>query len=92
MPPKSKKSEISQVDCPSTVASQYPGKFSKDNPNGSVLNKHEFIESAVRDWVKHFDESDKYENTTMAHKVMYLEHHLCKFKTRRFGTKQTVKC
>ena len=44
--------------------------------------------SAVWDWVKHFDESDKYENTTMANKVSYLEQHLCKFKTKRFGTKQ----
>ena len=65
MPPKKKRhSGINKEDCPSEIAPRYPGVYQKNNPNGSVLSKEEFTECAVQEWVKHFNGSDKYENTS----------------------------
>ena len=65
---KHKELEISQEDCPTEVASKYPGIFRRNNPNGSLLSKDEFIECSVKAWVLHFGGSEKYENTSLSKK------------------------
>ena len=79
--------EISQQDCPAVPAPQYPGIYSKDNPNGSLLTKQDFILSAVKAWVDHFKESEKYESTRLSMKVLYLMRHLKHHKTKRLTQK-----
>ena len=67
---------IRREDCPVDRAPFYPGKKSRNNPNGSTLTKFEFVSKTIEDWVKHFDDSDKYHNTGFAEKVGYLKVHL----------------
>ena len=89
MPKKNQKLiEISQTDCPQDKAPKYPGWFNRNNPSGSVLSKPEFIKCIVESWVKHFGESEKYENTNLAHKTMYLKDYLSEYVTQRFKSKQ----
>ena len=73
---KHKQVEISHDDCPTQIASKYPGIFGRNNPNGSLLSKEDFIECSVKAWVMHFGESEKYENTSLGKKVVYLTQHL----------------
>ena len=90
MPPKKRKEnhlEITQADCPAQIVPKYPGVYHRNNPDGSSLSKHEFIEHAVRQWVEHFNGSEKYENTSLANKARYLVPHLIHHKTQRFSIK-----
>lgn len=82
--PKRKKNydEISQVDCPDWVASSFPGKFHKDNLNGTLMSRQEWKEDQVRRWCEHFSDNPKYENTSLANKVMYLVRHLKMLKVK----------
>ena len=73
------KSEIAREDCPENPAIAYPGKYGRNNRGGSVLTREEFKEEAVRNWVDHFDESEKYQNTPLGHKAIYLARHLKRF-------------
>lgn len=72
--------EITSADCPPSSAPAYPGKYGKNNKSGSLLTREQFLEDVVRRWVEHFQESDKYENTSLAHKARYLIRHLKAFK------------
>ena len=67
---------IRREDCPTKMAAAYPGKQSKNNPGGSVLTKDEFIGEAIENWVRHFNNSDKYHQTYFTKKACYLEFHL----------------
>ena len=86
-----KQVEICQKDCPPVPASKYPGAYSKDNPNGSVLSKVEYIDCVVKSWVEHFKEGEKYENTSLSKKVLYLTQHLHNYKTKRLTHKEIRK-
>ena len=80
MPKRKGESEIGGEDCPANPATAYPGLYGRNNRNGSVLTKQKFKEEAVRRWVEHFGDSEKYENTSLAHKARYLIRHLKAFK------------
>ena len=67
---------IRKKDCPSKIADSYPGKYSKDKPNGSFLTKKQHIEQEVQKWIDHFGDSNEYQNESVANKVIYLEQHL----------------
>ena len=71
-----RKNEISQEDCPVWVASSYPGKFRKDNLNGTLMSRQEWKEDQVRRWCEHFSDNPKYENSSLASKNRYLVPHL----------------
>ena len=86
-----KQVEICQQDCPPVPAPKYPGAYSKDNPNGSIISKAEYIDCAVKSWVEHFEESEKYENTSLSKKVLYLTQHLHHYKTKRLTHKEIRK-
>ena len=74
--------KINNQDCPEK-AKPYPGKISRNNPNGCVLSKEEYIKNVVLDWVRYLRENcrEKYEDATCSHKLKYLGHHLVKVKT-----------
>ena len=82
MPRRSTDDEISQGDCPEFQAASYPGKFSRNNKGGSKLSRAEYKEEQVREWVAHFDDNPKYDNTSLAHKVRYLIQHLALLKVK----------
>ena len=44
------------------------------------MTKEAFLEEAVRSWVEHFGESEKFENTALANKTIYLKRHLKAFR------------
>ena len=69
-------SEIARGDCPLNPAAAYPGKYGRNNRGGSVLTKEKFKEEAVRCWIEHFGESEKFENTPLGNKASYLAQHL----------------
>ena len=80
MPKRKGESEIGGEDCPANPATAYPGLYGRNNRNGSVLTKQKFKEEAVRRWVEHFGDSEKYENTSLANKAIYLFRHIKAFK------------
>ena len=73
---KKEEDEIRKEDCPDWIAKGYPGKFSKDKPSGTLMSKEEWKEDQVRRWFDHISENQKYESTSLAHKVRYLVPHL----------------
>ena len=86
-------SEIAREDCPPNCAAAYPGKFGRNNRGGSVLTKEEFTEVAVRCWIDHFADSEKYQNTLLANKTRYLVRHLKVFKVSAKNARALlVKC
>ena len=70
------KEEIRREDCPPGKAPDYPGKKSKNNKNGTELSKSEFVDNVIEQWVRHFVDKERYENTPWAHKTTYLKRYL----------------
>ena len=54
---------IRQDDCPPGSAENYPGKKTKNNKNGSELTRDEWVDKVIEEWVSHFKDNDKYEET-----------------------------
>ena len=74
--------EINAADCPEFQAAPYPGKFSRKKRGGTKLSRGEFKEQQVKEWVAHFGDDPKYDNTSLAHKVLYLVQHLAPLKVK----------
>ena len=70
------KDGIRLEDGPIVKAPSYPGKTSRNNFKGSLLTKSEFISKAIGNWVRHFEDSDKYHNTGFGENISYLKRHL----------------
>ena len=82
MPRRCPEDEISKENCPEFQPASYPGKFSRNNKGGSKLSRDEYKEEQVRKWVAHFGDSPKYDNTSLANKVIYLVQHLAPLKVK----------
>ena len=84
---------ITKEDCPPQGAPPYPGKWSSQNPLGTTLSKSEYIDKQVEDWVKHFKNSQNYQNTVLSNKAKYLVRHLGKVNVnwRKVNTKVAMK-
>ena len=67
---------ISKADCPQVTAAPYPGAKSRNNPSGSLLSRNEYIEQSVQHWINHFEDSEKYQNSSLSIKGLYLVKHL----------------
>ena len=74
--------EIRQEDCPNWTARGYPGKFNRHNRSGTLKTRDEWKQEEVRRWFGHFRDNPKYENTSVANKVMYLVTHLKVLKVK----------
>ena len=68
--------EIRQEDCPEGKSPYYPGKKSKNNKEGSELSRNEFTDKVIEDWIRHFDNDEKYQNATWSNKTIYLVRYL----------------
>ena len=51
--------DIKSEDCPPGLAPYYPGKKTKNNPNGTDLSGSEFADKVITDWVKYFKDKDR---------------------------------
>ena len=80
---------ITLEDCLPGCAPKYPGLWSKDNPNGSTLTSEEYTAKHVYDWVKHFGDSENYQNTYLSNKTRYLSWYLREIRVERSGKKWT---
>ena len=60
------------------AAPHYPGKWNRNNKEGSVLTRSEFIEHEVRKWVNALAELEKYQATPISAKGYLLCDHLKK--------------
>ena len=67
---------INREDCPPGEAPFFPGQKTKNNKNGTTLSKIQFVNKVIEDWVRHFKDNKKYENTLWGHKTMYLQRYL----------------
>ena len=67
---------IRSDDCPPDKAPPYPGRKTKNNKDGVELTKNEFTDKVISDWVRHFEDKDRYQNTPWGVKTMYLMLHL----------------
>ena len=67
---------ITKEDCPPQTAPPYPGKWSRENPRGTSVSRSDYIDHLVDNWVKHFEDSQSYQNSTLSHKAKYLVRYL----------------
>ena len=74
-------------DCPQEPAPPYPGKFTRNNPNCTRLTKNAYMRKMIKDWIDHFEGNEKYENTYLCHKTLYLKHHMRVFISKMFQLK-----
>ena len=68
--------EIRSEDCLPGSALPYPGKKNKKNVNGVELSKSEYTAKVISDWVSHFEDSERYQNTRWSVKTRYLQRYL----------------
>ena len=59
-------------DCPSGTAQFYPGKKTRNNPTGTHLSKDEYADKVISDWVKHFEDKERYKSAPWSNKASYL--------------------
>ena len=59
-------------DCPAGTAPRYPGKQTRNNPNGTHLSKDQFADKVISDWVKHFEDKERYKKAPWSNKATYL--------------------
>ena len=82
--------EIRQADCPAGKAPPYPGKKNKNNKGGSELSHSDFVDNVIAEWVKHFENSEKYEGAPWGQKIKYLVWYLEPLKVSRSVAKSKL--
>ena len=63
---------IRREDCPPGRALAYPGKKTRNNPDGTVLSKMEYVDKIITEWIKHFEDKERYKRTPWSTKSAYL--------------------
>ena len=63
---------IRREDCPPGRALAYPGKKTRNNPDGTVLSKMEYVDKIIPEWIKHFEDKERYKRTPWSTKSAYL--------------------
>ena len=67
---------IRSEDCPQGSAPPYPGKKTKKNVEGVEQSKSEYTDKIISDWVGHFVNKERYQNTPWSVKTRYLKRYL----------------
>ena len=67
---------LTVADNPEERAPLYPGKWSRNNLNGSALSKNEYLEEKTSEWLDHVKNKEMYTKTSLADKVKVLVLHL----------------
>ena len=74
--------KLSVADNPPDPEEVYPGKFSRNNPVGSVKDREEFLPQKTREWFQFVKENPKYKNMYLSDKTKVLMGYLEKFKVQ----------
>ena len=67
---------LTVADNPEERAPLYPGKWSRNNLNGSALSKNEYLEEKTSEWLEHVKNKEMYTKTSLPDKVKVLVLHL----------------
>ena len=74
--------KLTVADNPPDPEEVYPGKFSRNNPVGSVKDREEFLRQKTREWFLFVKENPKYKNMYPSDKTKVLMGYLEKFKVQ----------
>ena len=67
-------------DNPPDPLNVYPGKFSRNNPSGTLLSREQYLYEEAKKWVSFMKENPKYKSTWRTDKAKVLLSHLLKLK------------
>ena len=74
--------KLNVADNPPDPEEVYPGKFSRNNPVGSLKDREEFLLQKTREWFLFVKENPKYKNMYLSDKTKVLMGYLEKFKVQ----------
>ena len=67
-----KKKQIKIADCPKDLALRYPGSWSRNTPEGTLLSREDWLKQEIEKWINHFNGNDVYNQTSQSNKQRYL--------------------
>ena len=67
---------ITASDNPDEKAPQYPGKFRRNNKQGTILSRQEWLKQQTDEWVQHMRVKPAYTETYLSDKALVLLSHL----------------
>ena len=67
-----KKKQIKIADCPKDLALWYPGSWSRNTPEGTLLSREDWLKQEIEKWINHFKGNDVYNQTSQSNKQRYL--------------------
>ena len=71
---------LNVTDNPPDPTEVYPGRFSRNNPGGSLKNREEFILQKAQEWYSYVKDNPKYDISWRSNNVATLRKYLVKFK------------
>ena len=78
MPHRKPVTRITAKDNPEEKAPRYPGKFRRNNEQGVIYTKDEWLEIQTDLWLQHMVKNPAFEKTYTADKALTLQYHLSK--------------
>ena len=92
MPYKDRKLYLTASDCSLERPSKFPGLYNKDNKDGTMMSKDEWIKGEIKKWANNLKQSEKYETTPFSERCVCLKNWLQKTfpKTSRVFMKETL--
>ena len=88
MPIKDKDKMLQKSDCTMPPPKDYPGKYNRNNSNGSLLTRSEWIKKEAEKWILNMKDHEKYDDTYFSVKAFCLRGWLQKTFTK-ISVKQT---
>ena len=67
-----KKKQIKIADCPKDLALRYPGSWSRNTSEGTLLTREDWFKQEIEKWINHFNGNDVYIQTSQSNKQRYL--------------------
>ena len=77
--------KIRYTDNPPDPAPPYPGKKSRNHPEGSVLTRHEFLQQHSDQWLQYVKDNALFKTSYFSDKLKCLKHHLRESQTSPQG-------
>ena len=78
MPYKNRDKMLKKSDCTLPPPNGYPGKYSKDNKDGTLLTKEDWWRKEGKTWVNEMKQNEKYDDTNWSLKADCLKAWLVK--------------
>ena len=76
MKDEEKRVKLTKADSPAEKAPKYPGRWSRNNKNGSEITKEEYLQQKTDEWYEHVRKKPAYSSTAMGNKALSLYVHL----------------